>query len=704
MNNDADYPCCEICGQDFESEKLVRLHMKEEHEKFGAQCPFCDLKQVDIDELRFHVNTAHSDILSPLRSNSTDQSNVPEEHGKRDWEGVKLVEVAPQKFDRDLVQTTTELSPSQEFCSPEKNGEMDTAFVDDSIESIKMEVFYKSSNSLDSSSSDAEPNREDVSTPSKATSSKSESRNKRLISEVEGLWQELPSTSGRSEFMPRNGRPWFIESSDSEEEEDLMAGGLGRVTAKPKETLLNLSKRAKHIDEPILCPFCGLGDYDTEFIRHHVDLEHADASSMAVTPKSDYLVLPKMEESDQSGESGEPSTAKRKLFTNGDSTAGEEKGSCPICPVEGLLADKLERHVNSHFESSPVTNDISDRLVAEQLQMQEKEQQDKREKESLKLLQQQYGMDEKGSYKRQAESKLEKALFHGDMGIAEFYNQKSKLQRVQSTGEEDSRHKTSGVIASLSRFYNSNVYNVDHARLAEQTDHFGSSPGCRGWGCGYRNLQMLLSAMWHVPRYREVVFNGKNAIPSINYIQKLIENAWQNGFDPAGREQLGNRLVNTRKWIGATEIIALLHSLRVKCKLVDFHKSSGQGGTHPRMFEWVRDYFGRPSLFGVFGKEEAALSKKMPLYLQHQGHSRTIVGYEVLKDGAIRLLLFDPSAKPNDMATLRAGNVTGAALKPLRKTLGQLKHKQYQLVAVTGLITSDREYEESKLLTSVRIP
>jgi hypothetical protein len=33
----------------------------------------------------------------------------------------------------------------------------------------------------------------------------------------------------------------------------------------------------------------------------------------------------------------------------------------------------------------------------------------------------------------------------------------------------------------------------------------------------------------------------------------------------------------------------------------------------------------------------------MPLILQHQGHSRTIIGYEIAKDGSTALLTFDPA-------------------------------------------------------------
>ena len=53
-------------------------------------------------------------------------------------------------------------------------------------------------------------------------------------------------------------------------------------------------------------------------------------------------------------------------------------------------------------------------------------------------------------------------------------------------------------------------------------------------------------------------------IPSIPKIQTLLESAWKKGFDVAGCEQLGQQVVNTAKWIGATEIVATLSSLNVR--------------------------------------------------------------------------------------------------------------------------------------------
>ena len=57
---------------------------------------------------------------------------------------------------------------------------------------------------------------------------------------------------------------------------------------------------------------------------------------------------------------------------------------------------------------------------------------------------------------------------------------------------------------------------------------------------------------------------GRPLIPSISKIQRLIEAAWQKGFDRAGCEQLGGKVINTTKWIGATEIVATLSSLKIK--------------------------------------------------------------------------------------------------------------------------------------------
>lgn len=40
--------------------------------------------------------------------------------------------------------------------------------------------------------------------------------------------------------------------------------------------------------------------------------------------------------------------------------------------------------------------------------------------------------------------------------------------------------------------------------------------------------------------------SGSGGVPSIPKLQELLECAWREGFDPAGCEQLGGKVVNTR--------------------------------------------------------------------------------------------------------------------------------------------------------------
>jgi len=47
------------------------------------------------------------------------------------------------------------------------------------------------------------------------------------------------------------------------------------------------------------------------------------------------------------------------------------------------------------------------------------------------------------------------------------------------------------------------------------------------------------------------------------------------------------------------------------------------------------------------GASPVMCTDRMPLILQHAGHSRTVVGFEVNKKGCPNLLIFDPSIRPS---------------------------------------------------------
>jgi hypothetical protein len=64
--------------------------------------------------------------------------------------------------------------------------------------------------------------------------------------------------------------------------------------------------------------------------------------------------------------------------------------------------------------------------------------------------------------------------------------------------------------------------------------------------------------------------------------------------------------------------------------------------------DWVVEYFSPSTIKtsiddALRGASPVVCTDKMPLILQHDGHSRTIVGYEVSQKGVVNLLCFDPA-------------------------------------------------------------
>ena len=100
----------------------------------------------------------------------------------------------------------------------------------------------------------------------------------------------------------------------------------------------------------------------------------------------------------------------------------------------------------------------------------------------------------------------------------------------------------------------------------------------------------------------------------------------------------------------------------LRCNLVDFHADQ-TGSVLPlftppepdpfvdsaaeKVVQWVKVYFS-PSHGGTRTVNDVlngavTVTERMPVVLQHAGHSRTVVGYEVQGNGECNLLVFDPS-------------------------------------------------------------
>lgn len=161
---------------------------------------------------------------------------------------------------------------------------------------------------------------------------------------------------------------------------------------------------------------------------------------------------------------------------------------------------------------------------------------------------------------------------------------------------------------------------------------------------GVRNLQQWIEDAWKA---------GKMGVSSIRVYASHFH--IRSGFDKEGAKDLKNKLVDTRKWIGTAEIHVAFLSRGIPSRLVDFPNVSPGAEA---VVEWIERYFSSPLPRGAQSMrakvkttvDEAlrwaspvTVSDRMPIVLQHEGHSRTIVGYERLKDGTVNLLCFDPA-------------------------------------------------------------
>ena len=362
---------------------------------------------------------------------------------------------------------------------------------------------------------------------------------------------------------------------------------------------------------------------------------------------------------------------------------------CPVCgEAAWSSASALQTHVDTHFtspEAGPSTTaDLQlarDMQLAIDMQLQETQRRRREEEAQFASLRAQYGMDEQGNYVQQSDAGLWQDVTRGRLSITDYYERSQAVAQAELRGADEG----SSVTRSLAGLVRAQA-GAAQLHTAANTDHYASSYGDKGWGCGYRNLQMVLSCLLHKSHFRDVlaanILCNKNNItmPSISKLQKLIEDAWQEGFDKMGYEQLGGRLVNTRKWIGSTEIFTFLSYCGIDCEIVDFHRPSSGDGSHPAMFQWLLNYFR--------GGGGAAC----PVYLQHQGHSRTVLGVETA-GAAVKLLVLDPSHSPTSVRS-------DQLMRLVRKTLGSMKSNQYQLVAVRGVITSPELRETKKIVKS----
>ncbi|XP_034274562.1 zinc finger-containing ubiquitin peptidase 1 isoform X1 [Pantherophis guttatus] len=407
------------------------------------------------------------------------------------------------------------------------------------------------------------------------------------------------------------------------------------------------------------------------------------------------------------GRQGSPPAGARAVPPSPLPESGPPLYECPICHLSCTDYPVLQEHVELHLDECSILEgrNLNDLELAEHLQNEEDRQRRtetaRQEKDDFQKLQRQYGLDGSGGYKQQSLKAMTKEVDFGRMQPSEYHRRKADMLESLALGVDDGKTKTSGITEALCQYYQNECKDIKHVWLSTGVDHFHCSFGDKGWGCGYRNFQILFSSLLRNNSYKDCL-KDISPVPCIPKIQTQIEDAWKEGFDPQGASHFNSRLQGTKAWIGACEIYTLLTFLKLKCQIIDFHQPTGSSGTHPRLFEWVLNYYSS----GKDSNGKVMSTSKPPIYLQHQGHSRTIVGIEERKNKSLCLLIFDPGCPSEEMQKLLKG-IDGNNLKLFRRLPGGLKHKQYQIVSVDGVLTEEEKVarrQASQFFIAQKIP
>lgn len=226
-----------------------------------------------------------------------------------------------------------------------------------------------------------------------------------------------------------------------------------------------------HVDtlSALQCPICARTFESGSDLELHVNIEHRDILSPAKADRPN---------------GGTPAAA----TVNGSLTGS----LCPVCGIsfDHMKTADMEIHIEKHFSKSPQNPTSKEPDL-------EKQAQKLREQREFEMLRAQYGMDDQGNFREQSAAAMQRAVYAGEMSVADYYERQVGLRAAESHGVDDGSSCTKSVsprVLSLS----SSSPNVLKTYVCSSVDHYASSYGDKGWGCGYRNLQMMLSSLLQV--------------------------------------------------------------------------------------------------------------------------------------------------------------------------------------------------------------
>ncbi|KAJ0423379.1 peptidase family C78-domain-containing protein [Aspergillus carlsbadensis] len=387
----------------------------------------------------------------------------------------------------------------------------------------------------------------------------------------------------------------------------------------------------RHGSNDPTCPFCPFSDMDGNFVAQHVQYCHPEnglqAEQQGIT-RANNGVFSKRQMPDVYETGDEPTSKHASLSHSLEEEDMElEEYFAFEHSLPRLQKDRTGDRVHSHYVSRQATlrngdqNDRSQRTSST-----------KASNENGKRL----GRSELGPYAH------EKRMPLWLLKMLEKGNAASRISLITPNGRLSRRlvveNQTSNVVPALAHLCGQDK-SVQRAFFCSTRVHQISKMPREGSFCGYRNIQMLVSYLQESRGPGHDPFPG--ALPTILQLQDMIEHAWDMGFNTVGRAETGG-IKGTRKYIGTSEAQALFLSLGIGCEASSIAKTDRMPA-HSALLSQVVAYF--RSACPLDKNEKVVLTNLPPVYLQHHGHSMTIIGFEIRDKGHANLLVFDPTYK-----------------------------------------------------------
>ncbi|KAG7419705.1 Ubiquitin carboxyl-terminal hydrolase ZUFSP [Fusarium oxysporum f. sp. rapae] len=397
------------------------------------------------------------------------------------------------------------------------------------------------------------------------------------------------------------------------------------------------------------CPFCGFkpGQGEYELILH-IEQQHPDADSSPLTTSGDPI-------------------------------------SCPEGCGEILQLDELAYHLELHEleaqDATPEPEPEQTPTVARKPEPSTRERERKHKKREDAGITKTTSRGSSSRDKNGERAKSNVRLGKSDLG--RFAHERKMPPWLVDLLKDEGQVVNDGVMPVLSQLLEQSP-STQYAYLCHPAVQHVSKLRREGGFCGYRNIQMLTSNI--ISAQREGSNHFGRTFPSIFQIQDLIENAWDMGINAQGRAETGG-VKGTRKYIGTPEAQAVFLSLEIPCSVQAF-KDQERGKSKQRLFEAIEGYF-RGGITSV--EDRIHHTELPPIYLQHPGHSLTIVGFERQMDGQANLLVFDPSFRDStkirnliDRTVRQKPSSIDSFLQPYRRGSHYFrKYNQYEVLYLT---------------------